>query len=239
MLLEKGLKYQDDRAVLDEVRAIKRDNKLRFNKFVKDTTEQELNPDSIYDVQVKRLHEYKRQHLNALHILSLYNYIKENPNAPFTPRTFIFAAKAAPGYYIAKQIIRLIWSIAKLIDSDPAMKGKLKVIYLEDYRVTLSEILMPAADISETRALLTVEKNVYAPDEIIRVTVTGADSQDWVGIYAERAEPGSVNAITWQYVNGTSPVLSPLPPCRERGNMGFSCATTADIWSWPRRRSAS
>ena len=157
MLLEKGLKYQDDRAVLDEVRAIKRDNKLRFNKFVKDTTGQELNPDSIYDVQVKRMHEYKRQHLNALHILSLYNYIKENPNAPFTPRTFIFAAKAAPGYYIAKQIIRLIWSIAKLIDSDPAMKGKLKVIYLEDYRVTLSEILMPAADISEQISLAGTE----------------------------------------------------------------------------------
>ena len=104
-----------------------------------------LNTDSIFDVQVKRLHEYKRQHLNALNIAAQYLWLKANPNADFVPKTYIFGAKAAPGYYMAKQIIRLICTLGKVIDADEAVRDKLKVLYLQDYSVTMSERLMPPA----------------------------------------------------------------------------------------------
>lgn len=155
--LEKLMKFADDKKVLDDLAAVKRHNKERFANYVKATTGNEINVDSIFDVQVKRLHEYKRQQLNALHILSEYLYIKNNPNAPFTPKTYIFGAKAAPGYYVAKQIIQMIYKISKMIDNDPDMKGKLKVVYIEDYRVTLAELLMPAAEISEQISLAGTE----------------------------------------------------------------------------------
>lgn len=116
-----------------------------------------LNTDSIFDVQVKRLHEYKRQQLNALNIIAQYNYLKENPDADFTPKTYIFAAKAAPGYYMAKQIIKLIWNISEELKKDKKLNEKLSVIFLEDYNVSLSEILMPAADISEQISLAGTE----------------------------------------------------------------------------------
>lgn len=147
--LEALSQYKNDSAVLSEIARIKLQNKQNFSDYVKRTTGEILNPHSIFDVQLKRLHEYKRQHLNALHILSLYQYLKDNPQAPFTPQTFIFGAKAAPGYFMAKQIIRLIWNIGQMIQNDPAVRDKLHVIYLEDYKVTLSEIVMPAAEISE------------------------------------------------------------------------------------------
>ena len=149
--------YADDEAALEEFMAIKRRNKERLAAYVKKQTGVELNIDSLFDVQVKRLHEYKRQHLNALHILITYLKLKENPDMEFTPRTYIFGAKAAPGYRLAKEIIQFICNLSKLIDSDPAVCDKLKVVYIEDYRVTLAELLMPAADISEQISLAGTE----------------------------------------------------------------------------------
>ena len=136
---------------------VKRENKVRFADHLEKLTGQIINPDSIFDCQVKRMHEYKRQHLNALNIAAQYLYIKANPNADFTPKTYIFGAKAAPGYYMAKQMIRLICKLGNLIDSDPAVREKLRVVYLEDYNVTTSEHLMPASEISEQISLAGTE----------------------------------------------------------------------------------
>ena len=108
-------------------------------------------------MQVKRLHEYKRQHMNALHIIRDYLFIKDNPNAPFTPKTYIFGAKAASGYLFAKEIIQMIYKLSKVIDNDPAVKNKMKVVFLEDYRVTLAELMIPAAEISEQISLASTE----------------------------------------------------------------------------------
>ena len=149
--------YKDDREVLSKLREIKRGNKVRLSNYFKQNFGTSLDPDSIFDMQVKRLHEYKRQHLNALHIISDYLFIKNNPNAPFTPKTYIFGAKAAPGYLLAKKIIHMIAELSKVIDNDPATKGKLKVLFAEDYRVTLAELLIPAADISEQISLASTE----------------------------------------------------------------------------------
>ena len=155
--LERLLQYKDDLDVLERLAKVKRANKVRLSNFLQRQGHGEINPDSIFDIQIKRLHEYKRQHLNALHILAQYQWLKDHPNADFTPKTYLFGAKAASGYFLAKQIIQLICSIGKMIDSDPAMKGKLKVVYVEDYRVTLAELLAPAADISEQISLAGTE----------------------------------------------------------------------------------
>ncbi|MBO5200814.1 MAG: glycogen/starch/alpha-glucan phosphorylase [Clostridia bacterium] len=149
--------FEADKAVLKKLEDIKLANKERFAKYVKEQTGVILNPNSIFDMQVKRLHEYKRQHLNALHIIKDYLFIKENPNAPFTPKTYIFGAKAAPGYLLAKQIIQMITSLANVIDNDPACKDKLKVFFLEDYRVTMAELMIPAAEVSEQISLASTE----------------------------------------------------------------------------------
>lgn len=147
--LKKLEQFKGKRDVLDKWLAIKRENKVDFSNFVKETTGVSIDPDSIFDVQVKRLHEYKRQLLNALHILDLYYTIKNNPGIQMNPRTFIFGAKAASSYYMAKQIIRLIYSLGTLINNDPEVNDKIKVIFLENYRVTLAEKIMPASDVSE------------------------------------------------------------------------------------------
>ena len=147
--LKKLEQFKGKRDVLDKWLEIKRANKVDFSNFVKETTGVSIDPDSIFDVQVKRLHEYKRQLLNALHILDLYYTIKRNPSIQMNPRTFIFGAKAASSYYMAKQIIRLIYSLGTLINNDPEVNDKIKVIFLENYRVTLAEKIMPASDVSE------------------------------------------------------------------------------------------
>ena len=147
--LEKLMKYEDDDKVLAELRRIKRKNKERLAKLIEEQNGIRVDPDSIFDIQIKRLHEYKRQLLNILHVLYLYNQIKKNPDAPFVPRTFIFAAKASAGYIRAKQIISLIVAVSNYINADPQVRDKLKVVFIEDYKVSLAEIIIPAADISE------------------------------------------------------------------------------------------
>jgi len=155
--LEKFRAYQDDKAVLQKLMNVKAENKKLFAKYVKNQSGIVLNTDSIFDVQVKRLHEYKRQHLNVMNILADYSYLLNNPDAEFTPKTYIFAAKAAPGYYLAKQIIKMIWAISEEIRKNPKINQKLQVVFLENYCVTLSEHLMPASDISEQISLAGTE----------------------------------------------------------------------------------
>ena len=145
--------YKNDKDVLNKLAEIKMENKKDFADFIKKTTGQELDVNSIFDVQVKRLHEYKRQHLNAFNIVLDYLTIKENPDAEFTPHTYIFGAKAAPGYHVAQRIISFILALADLINNDPDVKGRLKVLYVEDYNVSNAEKLMPAADVSEQISL--------------------------------------------------------------------------------------
>lgn len=155
--LEKLMAYKDDKTVLGKLEEIKRSNKVRFADYVKDKSSIVLDPDSIFDMQVKRLHEYKRQHLNALNIISDYLYLKNNPNASFTPKTYIFGAKAAAGYLFAKEIIQMIYKLSTVIDNDRTVNDKLKILFLEDYRVTLAELMIPSADISEQISLASTE----------------------------------------------------------------------------------
>ncbi len=155
--LKKLEKFVDDKTVQAAAAKVKRENKVLFANYLQRSTGQVIDPDSIFDCQVKRMHEYKRQHLNALNIAAEYLYLKNNPNAEFTPKTYIFGAKAAPGYYMAKQMIRMICKLGKMIDEDPAVRGKLRIVYLEDYCVSLSERLMPASEVSEQISLAGTE----------------------------------------------------------------------------------
>ncbi len=155
--LQKLSAYKEDAGVLAELEKIKLQNKTDFAEKIRKRTGIELDPNSLFDVQVKRLHEYKRQQLNALQILAKYLEIKENPNGNYVPHTYLFGAKAASGYFMAKKIISFICSLADLINNDPDVKGKLKVVFLEDYNVSLAEALMPAAEISEQISLAGTE----------------------------------------------------------------------------------
>ena len=151
--LKKLEAYADDQAVLDRLAAIKHANKENLARHVKRASGIVLNPDAIFDVQSKRLHEYKRQLLNVMNIISLYQQLQDNPNMEMQPHTFLFGAKAAPGYLVAKRIIHLINSLADQIDSDPICKDKLQVAFLENYRVSLAEVLMPASEVSQQISL--------------------------------------------------------------------------------------
>ena len=147
--MEKLLPYVDDEQAQKEFMEIKYQNKVRLAKYIQKHNGIEVDPGSIFDVQVKRLHEYKRQLLNILHVMYLYNRIKENPNMDFHPRTFIFGAKAAAGYRIAKLTIKLINSVADVINNDSSINSKLKVVFIEDYKVSNAELIFAAADVSE------------------------------------------------------------------------------------------
>ncbi|HET9869324.1 MAG TPA: glycogen/starch/alpha-glucan phosphorylase, partial [bacterium] len=147
--LKKLEKYADDRKFQAEWREVKRANKERLAHLVAEEQRLAIDVNSMFDVQVKRIHEYKRQLLNALHVISLYLRIKADPAAPFTPRTVFFGGKAAPGYFKAKLIIKFINAIADMVNRDPQIKGKLMVVFLPNYRVSLAEKVIPATDLSE------------------------------------------------------------------------------------------
>merc|ERR1712198_792878 len=142
--------FADDAKFQREVMQIKAQNKLKLSRYLEEQTSVRVNPASIFDIQVKRIHEYKRQLLNILHAITMYNRIKKNPKDPnIVPRTIMIGGKAAPGYYMAKQIIKLFNRVAEVINNDPEVGDKMKMIFLENYRVTLAEKIMPAADLSE------------------------------------------------------------------------------------------
>lgn len=147
--LENLKHFKDDASFSDQFNRIKVENKIQLANYINEHNQIIVNPDSIFDIQVKRIHEYKRQLLNALHILHLYNHLKANPNEEIVPRTFIFAGKAAPGYYFAKEIIKLINAIANLVNNDKFIRDQIKVVFLANFNVSLGEIIYPAANISE------------------------------------------------------------------------------------------
>merc|ERR1719219_1627123 len=147
--LVKLKEWANDPKFQDEVMKVKQNNKNKLAAYLQQETGIDINPSSLFDIQVKRIHEYKRQLLNILHVITMYNRIKKNPNAPFTPRTVMIGGKAAPGYYMAKQIIKLFNRVGNVVNNDPTIGSKLKVVFLENYRVTLAEKIMPAADLSE------------------------------------------------------------------------------------------
>ena len=155
--LERLKAFKGDKEVLEKIAEVKYKNKVDFSNYIKKTTGVSLDPESIFDVQVKRLHEYKRQHLNALNIVAEYLKIKENPNGNYTPHTYIFGAKAAAGYFMAKKIISFICALSEMINNDPDVNKYLKVFYVEDYNVTKAERLIPTADISEQISLAGTE----------------------------------------------------------------------------------
>jgi starch phosphorylase len=143
------LRYREDKQFLDELFEIKHQNKEQLANYIKETQNIVVDPYAIFDMQAKRIHEYKRQHLNILHVMHLYRQLKENPNLDFPPRVFIFAGKSAPSYYVAKQIIKLINTVGEVINNDKTIKGKLKVVFLPNYGVSLATRMIPAADVSE------------------------------------------------------------------------------------------
>ncbi|KAK5976295.1 Alpha-1 4 glucan phosphorylase [Trichostrongylus colubriformis] len=147
--LQKLKEYVNNPGFLDQIRRVKQENKMRVAQYLEEEYNLEINPASIFDIHVKRIHEYKRQLLNILHVAALYNRIKANPNIDMVPRTFLYGGKAAPGYHMAKQIIRMITSVGELVNNDPIVGDKLKVVFLENYRVSMAEKIIPSADLSE------------------------------------------------------------------------------------------
>ncbi|WP_303870692.1 glycogen/starch/alpha-glucan phosphorylase [Acetobacterium wieringae] len=147
--LENLMSFKNDASFFERFNRIKLENKIHLSNHIKSHNHIDVNPESIFDIQVKRIHEYKRQLLNALQILHLYNHLKANPYLEIVPRTFIFAGKAAPGYYFAKEVIKLINAIADLVNNDKAIRDQIKVVFLANFNVSLGEIIYPAANISE------------------------------------------------------------------------------------------
>lgn len=155
--LEDLLDFKEDREVLERLEEIKYRNKVKLADYIFESQGIKIDPHSIFDIHIKRIHEYKRQFLNILHVMYLYDKLKKNPNLDMTPQTFIFGGKAAPGYYIAKEIIRLIETVAETVNKDLSIKDKLKVVFVENYNISKAELLIPAADISEQISTTTKE----------------------------------------------------------------------------------
>lgn len=147
--LRKLLSFVNDEAFIRDIAKVKQENKLKFSRYLENEYKVKINPNSMFDVHVKRIHEYKRQLLNCLHVITLYNRIKKDPSKQYVPRTVMIGGKAAPGYHVAKMIIKLITSVGDVINNDPAVGDRLKFIFLENYRVSLAEKVIPAADLSE------------------------------------------------------------------------------------------
>ncbi|WP_444642781.1 glycogen/starch/alpha-glucan phosphorylase [Caproiciproducens sp. R1] len=239
--LQKLARYADDASVLEQMAKVKRENKLRLAEYIKRENCLDVDPDSIFDVQVKRMHEYKRQHLNALHILSVYQWLRENPDAEFTPHTYIFGAKAAPGYYFAKQMIRLIVDLGNTINNDPRVNQKMRVVYLEDYRVTLAELLTPAADLSEQISLAGTEASGTSNMKFMingAVTIgtldganveihdaVGDDNILLFGMTAAEVDALKPNYDPRTYFNGSPAIKQAV----EELNTGFCCVKFNDI----------
>ncbi|CAF0918355.1 unnamed protein product [Adineta ricciae] len=155
--LKRLREFVNNEAFIRDIQQVKQENKHRLAEWLLKTQHQQINPMSIYDMQVKRIHEYKRQLLNILHVVTLYNRIKAHPNGKYVPRTVMIGGKAAPGYHMAKKIIKLINSVGKVINNDPVIGDRLKVVFLENYRVTMAEEIIPAADLSEQISLAGME----------------------------------------------------------------------------------
>ncbi len=235
-------KFADDKSVLKKLAQIKHNNKLAFSDYLFKRQGVKLNPDSVFDVQIKRLHEYKRQLLNALNIISVYNMLKENPDADIVPQTYLFGAKAAPGYYMAKQIIKLICYIAKDIERSPKLREKLQVVFLEDYCVSMAEALVPAAEISEQISLAGKEASGTGCMKLMingaltigtldgaNVEMLGAAGKDNMFIFGLTAEE-----VEQQWLNGYNSALYCVNNPRLRDaisslNVGFAGQNFSDI----------
>ena len=239
--LKKFAAFKDDEEVLARMAKIKLENKTNFAKYVKQQSGVTIDPNTIFDVQVKRLHEYKRQHLNALNIVSEYNYLLDHPNADFTPKTYIFAAKAAPGYYLAKQIIKMIWHLGEDIRKNPALREKLNVVFLENYNVSLSELLMPASEISEQISLAGTEASGTGNMKLMlngAVTlgtrdganieignVVGEDNIIYFGMTAEEVEQRKANYQPIHLYNSDAVIKAAI----DKINTGFNGAQFDDV----------
>ena len=246
--LSKFRAFENDETVLKRLQEVKRGNKEAFAKYVKQKTGIILNPDSAFDVQVKRLHEYKRQHLNALNILSEYLMLLENPDMDFAPKTYIFAAKAAPGYYLAKQIIKMIWSLSEEIRQSPKISEKLSVVFLENYCVTLSELLMPASDFSEQISLAGTEASGTGNMKLMLNGAVTIGTLDGANIEIKDAA-GDENIIIFgmktEEVNERKPNYQPqglydhhglIHACIDRINNGLNSHPFAEIATNLRKR---
>ncbi len=243
------LPYADEPGFQDEFLAIKRANKVDLARLVEELCGVSIDPDSLYDVQVKRMHEYKRQLLNAMHIIALYRRLKADPHADLTPRTFIFGAKAAPAYRMAKLVIRLINGIAEVVNADKTVAGKLKVVFLPDYRVTTASVIIPAADLSEQISTAGMEASgtgnmKLALNGALTIgTLDGANIEirDAVGeenifIFGYTAEevarlrqPGRYNP--WERYHADAELAAVIDAMRDGAFAGADAGVLREIWS--------